>query len=71
MATVTASDRGRSTRLSEVENGLLTWRPDAVTFLTAYLYLLFVLPSNLVVPTLGAAGRPADLLGLAGLGWYI
>ncbi len=63
---------GTRLRLNEIATGrLLDWRPDAVTFLTAYLFLLFALPANLVIPTLGAAGRPADLLGLLGAGWWV
>lgn len=45
--------------------------PDAVTFLTWYLVLLLCIPSHLVVAGVGAAGRPAGLLGLVGLAWWI
>ncbi|MGI9603340.1 MAG: O-antigen ligase family protein [Acidimicrobiales bacterium] len=50
---------------------LVGWRPDAVSALTLYVILLFVLPARLVVPAMGAAGRPADLFGLVLLGWWI
>jgi O-antigen ligase len=43
---------------------------DAVTLLTAYVILLFALPSRLIVGPLGAAGTPALLVALvAGLAW--
>lgn len=35
------------------------------------LALLFVLPARLVVPAIGAAGRPAVLLGLGLTGWWV
>ena len=39
------------------------WQPDAAALLSLVCALLFVLPSRLVVPGLGAAGRPANILG--------
>ena len=52
--------------------GLLDWRPDALSLLTLYVVLLFLLPARLVFPALGAAGRPADLYGLVLLGlWFL
>ncbi|MDH4169630.1 MAG: O-antigen ligase family protein [Acidimicrobiia bacterium] len=50
---------------------LVDWRPDAVSALTLYVILLFCLPARLVVPALGAAGRPADLFGLVLMCWWI
>lgn len=49
------------------------WRPfgDGVGFLTLYLVLAFAIPSRLGVAPLGAAGTPAQLLGLAGLLWWV
>lgn len=44
---------------------------DSVTILTFFLALLFVLPARLVVPAMGAAGRPALLLGIGLLGWWV
>ena len=41
------------------------WYPDACAALTLVCALLFVLPARLVVPGVGAAGRPANLLGVA------
>lgn len=38
---------------------------DPVVLLTVYLTVLFLIPSRLVVPAFGAAGRPTTLLGLA------
>ncbi|MCD9196885.1 O-antigen ligase family protein [Aeromicrobium wangtongii] len=46
-------------------------RPDAVTLITVYLLLLVVIPSRLTVAPLGAAGSPAQLVGLLALGWWI
>ncbi len=53
---------------------LLLHRPDAVTILTVYLALLFLIPARLVIGGLGAAGRPSlavafllTLLWLAGV----
>jgi len=44
---------------------------DAVVLLTIYLAALFVIPANLVVGPLGAAGTPALLIGLAAGGWWL
>lgn len=38
---------------------------DATTLLTAYLALLWFIPSPMVVPALGSAGSPANMLGVA------
>lgn len=43
---------------------------DAVTVLTGFLVLLFVVPANLIVGPLGSAGRPAMLYGLACAWWW-
>jgi O-antigen ligase len=43
---------------------------DAVVLLTIYLTALFVVPANLVVGSLGAAGTPALLIGLAAGAWW-
>lgn len=40
---------------------------DATTVLTAYLGLLWFVPSPMVVPALGSAGSPANLLGIVAL----
>ena len=45
--------------------------PDAVSFLTLYLLLLFLMPSRLTIAPLGAAGTPAMLVGLAGFAWWV
>lgn len=44
---------------------------DATGVLSLFLVLLLVLPSRASVGALGAAGRPAFLLGLGGLGWWL
>lgn len=44
-----------------------------MTWLTAYIILLFAIPSRLVVAPLGSAGAPSQILGLLSLlwwGWY-
>lgn len=43
---------------------------DAVTALTAFVVLLFAIPSRLVFAPLGGAGSPAQLLGVAALLWW-
>lgn len=40
---------------------------DGTTFLTAYIILLFAIPSRLVVSPLGGAGTPAQLWGITGM----
>lgn len=44
---------------------------DAVTFLSLYILLLFVIPSRLVVGPLGGAGTPAQIIGLMGTVWWL
>jgi O-antigen ligase len=46
-------------------------RLDAVDALSIFLFLLMLLPSDLVVGALGAAGRPATLLAAILLAWYL
>lgn len=48
----------------------LSWTPDATTFLTGYVVLLVAIPARLTFAPLGAAGTPAQLLGIAGAGWW-
>lgn len=43
---------------------------DATTVLTAYVLLLWFVPSAMVVPALGSAGSPASLLGVACAFWW-
>ncbi|KAA0233265.1 MAG: hypothetical protein EDR02_14300 [Actinobacteria bacterium] len=50
--------------------GITESKIDAVTVLTVVLVLLFVLPARLVVPAMGAAGRPALLFGIVLLGTW-
>ena len=65
-----AGSAGDSTR--EVEPVTAAWPgADATTFLTAYLVLLVAIPSRLTFAPLGAAGTPAQLLGIAGAGWWL
>ena len=44
--------------------------PDGTTFLTCYLILLFAIPSRLIIGPLGAAGTPAQLVGIAATLWW-
>jgi O-antigen ligase len=46
-------------------------RIDAVTLLTAYVFLLMIIPSSLVVGSFGAAGAPASLFAAILLCWYM
>lgn len=46
-------------------------RIDAVTVLSAYLFLLVVVPATLVVGPLGAAGTPAGLFATGCLLWWL
>jgi len=45
--------------------------PGSSVLLTAYIALLFLVPSRLVVGPLGAIGAPAALMGLVLLGWWL
>jgi len=45
-------------------------RIDAVSVLTVYLVLLFVVPSNRTIGPLGGAGAPAALFGFVALVWW-
>lgn len=54
----------------EVPDGTRRDRADAVTVLSFFVLLLFVLPSRLVFKPLGAVGTPAALLTLLGLLWW-
>lgn len=44
---------------------------DGSTVLTAFIVLLFAIPSSFVVGPLGGAGTPAQLLGLAAALWWL
>jgi hypothetical protein len=44
---------------------------DAVAVLTAYLFLLVALPSDLIIGPLGAAGTPANVFGVLCLVWWV
>lgn len=46
-------------------------RADATTVLTVYLILLWGIPSSMVVPSLGSAGSPSNLLGIASFFWWM
>lgn len=43
---------------------------DGTTFLTCYLVLLFAIPSRLIIGPLGAAGTPAQALGITATVWW-
>jgi hypothetical protein len=45
-------------------------RPDATTVLTAYAVLLYLVPSDRRIATLGGAGSLASLLATAALLWW-
>ena len=45
--------------------------PGPMPVLVAFLVLTSIVPSRLVVPGLGAAGRPANLLAVAMLMWWV
>lgn len=46
------------------------WRPDAAAVVGVLIVSAYVLPARLVLAGLGAAGRPALLLGAALLAWW-
>jgi polysaccharide biosynthesis protein PslJ len=46
-------------------------RFDAVSLLTLYVLLLVAIPSRLVLSPLGAAGTPAQMLGIGALAWWV
>lgn len=46
-------------------------RFDAATFLIVYAFLLFLFPSQLIVPQIGSPGTPASLWAWAGLLWWL
>lgn len=49
------------------------WTPrlDAVTALTVFVVLVYALPARLVFRPIGAAGRPAALLALGLIAWWV
>ena len=53
-----------------VSSSLLAGLPDAATVITLYVLLLILLPSRLIIGPLGAAGTPAQALGMLGLLWW-
>ncbi|MFC7724023.1 O-antigen ligase family protein [Nocardioides sp. GCM10028917] len=44
---------------------------DATAILTTYLVLLWFVPSTMVVPALGSAGSPSNLLGVGCFSWWV
>ena len=44
---------------------------DAAALLTIWVCAVMLIPANLVVKPLGAAGTPGQLLGLLALGWWL
>ncbi|RYB94900.1 O-antigen ligase domain-containing protein [Nocardioides oleivorans] len=44
---------------------------DATSLLTIYLVLLWGIPSSMVVPSLGSAGSPSNLLGVGAFFWWL
>jgi hypothetical protein len=45
-------------------------RPDAVTVITWYAILLYVVPSDRRIEALGGAGSPAYILAIVALLWW-
>jgi polysaccharide biosynthesis protein PslJ len=70
---MTAYDLGQVALLPDPEAGAgpQSRRFDAVALLSCYVILLMAIPSSRVVGSLGAAGAPAALLGVALFGWYM
>jgi len=50
---------------------LLSLRPDAASLLRLWAGVMLVLPAKLVFAPLGAAGSPAQVLGMAGAFWWL
>lgn len=44
---------------------------EATRFLTVYIYSFMLIPGNLTVSPLGAAGAPATIMGMGALVWWI
>jgi O-antigen ligase len=44
--------------------GVLAWRPDAVSLLSALTFCTFVFPARFVVKGFGAVGTPANVIGI-------
>lgn len=55
----------------QVEADRAPRRIDAAALLSGYVFLLLVIPSSLVVGSLGAAGAPAAVLAVAVFAWYL
>lgn len=51
--------------------GSTTRGADATTLLSVYLFLLWAIPSSMVVPALGSAGSPSNLLGVTAFFWWV
>ena len=51
--------------------GILAWRPDAVSLLSVLVFFTFVVPARYVVPGFGAAGTPANLIGVGLLSLWL
>ncbi|MCP2031553.1 O-antigen ligase [Okibacterium sp. HSC-33S16] len=60
-------------RRSQNSDAVRTTPPktDAVTILTLYLAVLYLVPSDRIVPALGGAGSPSVWCGLAALIWWL
>lgn len=69
MSLLASATRGASTR-EPVARAFQGWRPDAAAAVGFAVTTAYVLPARLVLGGLGAAGRPALLLGAALLAWW-
>ena len=65
--TVTRAD----TRVAGTDGPGIRRGADATTLLSFYLVLLWFIPSSMVVPALGSAGSPSNLLGVAAFFWWV
>lgn len=59
------------TSVPDVDGGATRRGADATTILTVYVVLLWFIPSSMVVPALGSAGSPPNLLGVAAFFWWV
>lgn len=69
MSLLASAARSASTR-EPVARAFQGWRPDAAAAVGFAVVTAYVLPARLVVSGLGAAGRPALVLGAALLMWW-
>jgi len=67
-----APDRSRRRLLASIDRSAAVKQPvDTTVLLTVWAAALVLIPANLVVQPLGAAGSPAQLLGLVAGTWWV